>query len=156
MLMGRWDILDHVDDGRIVHIGQPAWDRHLTAEVDHVVAVLSARGAEVVLFTMPYIDPTNETMNGSLSPYDSPTRVDEFNHILEEVAARHPGVVTVIDLNRILDPYGTFQTVVDGVTVRWADGIHISKPGGEWLQARVLPTIAQLGLDARAGGHGST
>jgi hypothetical protein len=156
MLMGRWDILDHVDDGRIVHIGQPAWDRHLTAEVDHVVAVLSARGAEVVLFTMPYIDPTNETMNGSLSPYDSPTRVDEFNHILEEVAARHPGVVTVIDLNRILDPHGTFQTVVDGVTVRWADGIHISKPGGEWLQARVLPTIAQLGLDARAGGHGST
>jgi hypothetical protein len=155
MLMGRWDILDHVDDGRIVHVGQPAWDRHLTSEIDHVVAVLSARGARVVLFTMPYIDPSNETLNGTLSPEDSPTRVDEFNRLLEGVAERHRDVVTVIDLNRILGPHGTFQTVVDGVTVRWADGLHISEPGGEWLQARVLPTVAQLGLDVRDRSAGS-
>ena len=29
VLIGRWDILDHVDGDRIVHIGEPAWDRHL-------------------------------------------------------------------------------------------------------------------------------
>jgi hypothetical protein len=80
--------------------------------------------------------------------------VDQFNHILDVVAGRHPGVVTVVDLNRILDPQGQFRTVLDGITVRWADGIHISKQGGEWLQARVLPTVAQLGLAARAAGHG--
>ena len=57
--------------------------------------------------------------------------------------------MTVIDLNRILDPHGSFQIVVDGVPVRWADGIHISEPGGEWLQARVLPTVARLGLAVR-------
>jgi peptidoglycan/LPS O-acetylase OafA/YrhL len=152
VLIGRWDILDHVDGGSIVHIGEPAWDRHLTGEIDHVVQVLSSHGAKVVLFTMPYIDPPDETLNGALSPEDSPTRVDEFNHILAEVAARHPGVATVIDLNRILDPAGHYQGEVDGVTVRWADGIHISKQGGEWLQARTLPTIAQLGLDVRARG----
>jgi hypothetical protein len=150
VLMGRWDILNHIDGNRLVHIGEPAWDVHLTDELDHVVAVLSAHGAKVVLFTMPYIDPSNETLNGTLSPYDSPTRVDEWNHILDEVAAHHRGVVTVIDLNRILDPHGHFQTDVDRVVVRWPDGIHISKQGGEWLQPRVLPTIAQLGLDARA------
>jgi hypothetical protein len=150
VLMGRWDILNHVDGDRLVHIGEPAWDVHLTDELDHVVAVLSAHGAKVVFFTMPYIDPPNETLNGSLSPYDSPTRVDEWNQILDVVAAHHRGVVTVIDLNRILDPHGQFQTDVDRVVVRWPDGIHISKQGGEWLQPRVLPTIAQLGLDARA------
>ena len=149
VLIGRWDILDHVEGNAIVHIGQPAWDRHLTSEIDHVADVLSAHGVRVVFFSMPYIDPTNETLNGALSPEDSPTRVDEFNHLLAVVAARHPGRVSVIDLNRILDPHGEFQSVIDGVTVRWADGIHISKPGGEWLQARVLPTIAQLGLSAR-------
>ena len=39
-----------------------------------MVDVLSAHGAKVVFFTMPYIDPTNETLDGALSPYDSPTR----------------------------------------------------------------------------------
>ena len=150
VLIGRWDILDHVDGDQLVHIGEPAWDRHLAAELDHVVEVLSSHGAHVVLFTMPYIDPPDETLNGVLSPGDSPIRVDEFNHLLADVAARHPGTVTVIDLNRILEPSGHFQSEVDGVTVRWADGVHISKQGGEWLQARVLPTIARLGLDVRA------
>ena len=50
------------------------------------------------------------------------------------VTAVDPGVVTVVDRNWMLDPDGHFQSVVDGVTVRWADGIHISKDGGEWLQ----------------------
>jgi len=152
VLIGRWDILDHVDGTATVHIGQPAWDVHLTQEINHVVEVLSAHGAKVVFFTMPYLDPPDETLNGALSPADSPTRVNEFNHIVRDVAARHPGVVTVIDLNKILEPSGHYQAEVDGVTVRWADGVHISKQGGEWLQARVLPTIAQLGLDVRAGG----
>ena len=149
VLIGRWDILDHVVGDTVVHIGQPAWDRHLTAEINHVAGVLSSRGVKVVFFSMPYIDPTNETLNGALSPEDSPTRVDEFNHLLAEVAARHPGTVSVIDLNRILDPHGVFQSVIDKVTVRWPDGIHVSKPGGEWLQARVLPTVARLGLEVR-------
>ncbi|HEY4928822.1 MAG TPA: SGNH hydrolase domain-containing protein, partial [Acidimicrobiales bacterium] len=154
VLIGRWNILDHVDGSQIVHIGQPARDRHLTEEIDHVATVLSAHGAKVVFFSMPYLDPPDETLNGGLSPEDSPARVDDFNRILAEVAARHPGVVSVIDLNRILDPTGHFESKIDGVAVRWADGIHISKEGGEWLQARVLPTIAQLGLDARASGAG--
>jgi hypothetical protein len=146
VLIGRWDILDHVEGDTIVHIGQPAWDRHLTAEINQVADVLSSHGVKVVFFSMPFIDPTNETLNGALSPEDSPARVDEFNHMLAVVAARHHGTVSVIDLNRILDPHGVFQSVIDKVTVRWPDGIHVSKPGGEWLQARVLPTIAQLGL----------
>ena len=151
VLIGRWSILDHVDGDHLVHIGQPAWDRHLADELDHVVQVLSAHGAKVVFFSMPYLDPPDETLNGALSPADRPDRVDAFNRLLAATAARHPGTVTVVDLNHILDPSGHYQGQVDGVTVRWADGVHISKPGGEWLQARVLPTIAQLGLDVRAG-----
>ena len=61
----------------------------------------------------------------------------------------------MVDLNKQLDPEGHFQTVIDGMTVRWADGIHISKPGGEWLQPFILPTVAQLGLAARGAGAGT-
>ncbi len=152
LLAGRWDVTDHLVGGQSVSIDQPAWNHHLEAEMNQVVAVLSARGAKVVLFTMPFIDPPDEEPDGALYPENEPSRVDEYNQILERVAARHPGEVTVVDLNRILDPAGRFQTVVDGITVRWADGIHITKAGGQWVEPAVLPTVAQLGLDARASG----
>jgi len=151
LMAGRWFITDHLVAGRTVSIDQPAWNRHLEDEIDQVVAVLSARGAKVVLFTMPYLDP-QEAPDGSVWPENRNARVDEYNALLRRVAARHPGTVTVVDLNRILDPAGHYQAVIDGVTVRWADGIHVSKPGGEWLEPHVLPTIAQLGLEARAAG----
>ncbi|MGH9081051.1 MAG: acyltransferase family protein [Acidimicrobiales bacterium] len=150
LLLGRWDITDHLDDGRIVHIGQPAWNAHLTAEIEQVVHLLSAHGAKVVLLTMPDLDPSQEAPNGSQYPENDPNRVTEFNRILADVAKRNSDVVSVIDLNRMLDPKGHFQTVEDGVTVRWADGIHISEPGGEWLAPQILPAVAQLGLDHRA------
>ena len=54
--------------------------------------------------------------------------------------------MTLVDLNAVLDPHGRFQTVVDGVVARWPDGIHITPAGGQWLQPRVLPTVAELGL----------
>ena len=152
ILMGRWDITNQVLDGRIVSIGQPAWDRHLEDELDQAVQITSAHGAKVVLFTMPYVDPSNEAANGSTFPENEPVRTDEWNQLIEDVAARHPGVVTVVPLERLLDPQGRFQPVVGGVTVRWADGIHITKAGGEWLQPQILPTVAQLGLEARASG----
>ena len=95
--------------------------------MNQVVTVLSARGAKVVLFTMPYIDPPQEAPDGSLFPENRNSRVDEYNQILDRVAAAHPGDVTLINLNKLLDPAGHFQTVVDGVTVRWADGIHVTR-----------------------------
>jgi peptidoglycan/LPS O-acetylase OafA/YrhL len=150
LLVGRWDITDHFDHGHIVSIGQPAWDAHLESEINDAVSILSSHGAKVVLFTMPYIDPTSS--NGVTYPENSPQRVDEFNDIVKKVAAKRREVATVVDLNALLDPHGKFQPVIDGVTVRWADGIHISEPGGLWLQPRVLPTVAQLGLDARSAG----
>ena len=154
LLAGRFEITDHLVGGQVVSIDQPGWNRHLTDELDQVVGVLSARGARVVLFTMPYLQPPEEAPDGSTYPENRTSRVDEYNQILRRVAARHPATVTVIDLNAILDPGGRFQTVVDGVTVRWADGIHVTRAGGQWAAQFVLPTVAQLGLDTRAAGGG--
>jgi hypothetical protein len=36
------------------------------------------------------------------------------------------------------------------VVARWPDGIHVTVAGGEWLQSRILPTVAELGLSERA------
>ena len=150
LLLGRWDITDHLLDGSVVHIGQPAWDAHLERELDQVVTLLSSTGARVVLFTMPDLG-LPPGPDGTRYPENDPARVAEFNALVASVAAHRSDVVTLVDLNRLLDPAGHYQSVIDGVTVRWADGIHISNAGGQWLQPAVLPVVAELGLQVRAG-----
>ena len=149
LLTGRWTITDRVVDGATVHVGQPAWDDHVVAEYEDIVGFLATRGVKVVLFNLPYFDPPQEAPDGSAFPEDRPDRVTAFNRDLARVATAERGRVTLVDLNAILCPHGRFQTVVDRVVARWPDGVHITVPGGEWLQPRVLPTVARLGLEAR-------
>ncbi len=78
-------------------------------------------------------------------------RAVAFNDVLEGVARHRGSQVTLVDVGRMLDPSGQYQSVVDGITTRTTDGIHISVPGGEWLQPQILPTVVQLGRRARAG-----
>jgi peptidoglycan/LPS O-acetylase OafA/YrhL len=149
LLIGRWEVSDHLYHGRWVHVGDPVWDRHLTAELDQAVAILSSTGAKVVIFTMPYLDPPEEAADGTPFPENDPARMQAFNKLLIGVADSHRNRVTLIDLNKLLDPRGVYQSVVDGVTVRSTDGVHLTKAAGEWLQASILPTVATLGLAAR-------
>jgi len=150
LLIGRFELADHYYHGTWMHLGMPVWDRHLEGKLDRAVSVLSAGGARVVLFTFPYIDPPLAQPDGALWPENRPDRVKRWNQLLDQVAATHRSTVTLVDLNRILDPQGHYTATVDGVSVRWPDdGIHISTAGGEWLQPRLLPTVGELGLEAR-------
>jgi len=151
LLTGRWSITDRMVAGRDVHVGQPAWDDHMVAEYTDIVRTLAETGVKVVLFTLPFFAPPEEAANGSIFPENQPDRVVAFNRDLVRVAATARGQVTLVDLAALLSPHNRFQTVVDGVTVRWPDGIHVTPAGGQWLQPRVLPTVAQLGLAVRTG-----
>jgi len=151
LLTGRWSLTDRVVDGQRVHVGEPGWDAHLVAEYSDVVRSLAAQKVKVVLFNLPYFEPPQTAPDGAPYPEDQPSRVVAFNRDLAKVAASDKGQVTLVDLNRILCPHGRFQTVVDGVVARWPDGIHVTPAGGEWLQPRLLPAVATLGLDARSG-----
>ena len=151
LLTGRWTIADRVVDGTTVHVGDPSFDAHVVAEYSDIVSFLASRGVQVVLFNLPYFDPPQEAADGSVFPENQPARVTAFNRDLARVAARERGKVTLVDLNAILCPHGRFQTVVDGVVARWPDGIHVTPAGGRWLQPRVLPTVALLGVRARTG-----
>jgi peptidoglycan/LPS O-acetylase OafA/YrhL len=150
LLLGRWEVTDHLYQGHWVHVGDPAWDRHLTSELDQAVGILSAGGAKVVLFTMPYVQPPYERADGTPYSENDPVRMDAFNRLLSGVAAAHKGSVTLIDLNRLVDPSGHYQRVIGGVTVRSTDGIHLTMAGSVWLQPDTLPTIGELGLSGRA------
>ena len=161
LALGRWEVADHLYQGKWTHVGQRDWDRHLVAELTEGVKILSADGARVVLFTMPYVDPPQESPDGSPFSENLPSRADAYNRLVNEVGRADPGVVTVIDLNKMLDPKGQFTMTIGGVTARWSDGVHVSLPGGELVQPKILPTVAALGLAAKVtpapapGGIGS-
>ena len=149
VFLARLDIVNRDIGGKWEHIGDPSYDAYLEYQMTTAVEVLSAGGGKVVFLTTPYYD-TGEQPNGQPWPEDDPARVDEYNAMLRRVAAQHPGVVYVLNLNKIADPDGHFQPVIDGVPVRYTDGIHWTFAGDAWLAPRILPQIA-LAAEGTAG-----
>ncbi len=152
LLLGRFELADSNLNGKWVSVGDVQWDNVLLGYLRRVVSVLSSSGAKVVIFTFPYIDPPLEQANGDPWPENMPSRVNAWNALLRQVADEYPKTTTLIDLNHILGPDGNYTNVVDGVEVRLpSDGIHVTIAGGEWLQPRILPQVAALGLTTTQG-----
>ncbi|HXN58813.1 MAG TPA: SGNH hydrolase domain-containing protein [Acidimicrobiales bacterium] len=148
--LGRWEVADHLFEGRWVHIGEPLWDAHLETELQQAIAILGEFGARVVLFTMPYVDPSDRQPDGQPWSENTRARARAYNALVEQVARSEPGHVSVIDLNKMLDPDGAYCPTVDGVRVRWTDGVHVSRAGGLLLQGQILPVIGRIGLEDEA------
>ena len=102
--------------------------------------------ASAKMLTSPYFR-GEERPDGNRWSEDDPARVDRFNQILRETVARHPGRVTLIDLNRLVSPGGRYVRTIDGVDVRAADGIHFHPEGADWLAG---PLLQQLEAKGRA------
>jgi hypothetical protein len=151
LLIGRFELADHIRNGLVVNLGQPSWDTHLVGQLDQAISIFTAHGAHVVIFTFPYIDPPGVQPNGDSYPENLSSRVDIWNQLLRQSVTANPKTTTLIDLNRMLDPDGHFTYTVDGIGVRWPhDGIHVTVAGGLFLQQRILPEIALLGLQVRS------
>ena len=148
--LGRWEITDHLLDGRWVHIGEPVWNDHLASDLQSAIAIFHSFGAKVVLFTMPYVDPSDRQPDGQPWSENTPARVQAYNALVRQVAQTHPGVVSVIDLNKMLSPDGVYTSSLSGVDVRSTDGIHISVGGGELLQRQILPAVDRIGMEDEA------
>jgi hypothetical protein len=148
LLIGRFELADHIRNGKLVYLGQPAWDAHLVSQLDQAIDIFAADGAHVVIFTFPYIDPPDEQPNGDPWPENVPSRVDIWNQLLSQAASANPSTTTLINLNQMLDPDRHYTYTIDGIAVRWGngDGIHVSKAGGLYLQPKILPEVAELGL----------
>jgi hypothetical protein len=148
--LGRWEVTDHLLDGQWVHIGEPAWDQHLANELQAAITIFHTFGAKVVLFTMPYVDPSDRQPDGLPWPENTPARAQAYNALVRQVAQSDPGEVSVIDLNRMLSPDGVYTATLDGIDVRSPDGIHVSPAGGELLQRQILPLIDRIGMEDEA------
>jgi peptidoglycan/LPS O-acetylase OafA/YrhL len=145
ILLDRWELMDRKLNGGYQHVGQPGYDAYLTGQLDRAVAVAGSRGAHVVLLTAPYTHRA-EAPGGGLYPEDQPARIDAWNALLRDEAARHPQSVTVLDLNHLVCPAGTFTWSVEGVRVR-SDGLHFTPAGVQRVIAPwLLPRLGSLAL----------
>jgi peptidoglycan/LPS O-acetylase OafA/YrhL len=144
--LGRWEVSDRIIDGHWTRIGQPAWDNLYAKELSKAIRILSARGAHVVIFTLPYIAQTTEAPNGTPWDINQPVRTNEYNALVRKVVARSSGAASVYDLNHVADPHGVYTSYLDGIRVRNGDDEHFSLLGGKLFRPLILPTLVQLGL----------
>jgi hypothetical protein len=139
ILVGRWETMNRVLNGRWTHVGDPAFDAHLRSQLDRAILVAGARGARVVLATEPY-NRRGEQLDGSLYPEDQPQRVTDWNRVLRSVAAAHSGVM-VVDFGARVSPGGQFTFTAGGVRVR-ADGVHLTPSGVQsWIAPWLWPQL---------------
>jgi peptidoglycan/LPS O-acetylase OafA/YrhL/lysophospholipase L1-like esterase len=141
---GAYDVRDHKIDGSWVHLGQRSFDQRMATTLRSDIEMLSRNGATVALMTAPYYHQP-ERADGSTWPEDDPARVDSYNHILRQMAAEFPGTVLIVDAHAKLSPHGRFTQTIDGVNVRFSDGIHVTPEGARWMGPWVLRQIEQAG-----------
>ena len=146
---GEYEVRDQRLGGAWQHIGTPAVDAREIRALRQATAVLGSDGAHVVLLTAPFYQQP-EQGNGQAWPEDDPARVDRYNSLLHQVAATSQGRVTVLGLGAELDPDGHYTSTIDGVVVRFADGIHVTPAGAALVSPWLLTTAAGLGTANRA------
>jgi hypothetical protein len=146
---GEFEVRDHFIDGTWMHIGDPIFDRLEMARLESAVHVLRSTGAVVVLLTGGYYrQPEQE--DGQPWPEDNPQRIERYNAMLRQVAAMYPSGVVVENLNKHLNPSGRYQQTLDGVDLRYQDGIHVTPAGGRLIAHWLLTQVHQLGTANRA------
>jgi peptidoglycan/LPS O-acetylase OafA/YrhL len=144
LVFGWWDAMDRMYQGTWQHLGDPAFDAYERAQIERAVSVLDSTGAHVALMTSPFYD-SGEQLDGQPWDEDAPARVDLLNTMIESVAAMHPGTVSVVPLNRYLDPDGRFTWKIDGELMRFADGVHTTEAAGTYLAPKILPQLLSMG-----------
>jgi peptidoglycan/LPS O-acetylase OafA/YrhL len=148
ILAGRWETHTVLRGGEHLNITQPGFQADVAAGLARAVRIASADGARVVLLTAPCTD-SGEQPNGSPWPEDSPARLAIYNAIVDRVA-RTTGA-SVLDLHAMVCPNGTYQQVIDGVTIRSPDGVHFAvgpNGAGPYLAPRILSVLVAEGRQA--------
>jgi peptidoglycan/LPS O-acetylase OafA/YrhL len=130
LIVGRWEVVDRMNEGRWTDIGETGYEEYLRGELNRALDILGSTGARIVVTTEPY-NRRAEKPDGSLYPEDDPDRVDEWNALLRSVVKKRPNV-TLLDLNDKLGPNGVYTNWVGGIRMR-SDGVHPTPQAVEWL-----------------------
>jgi hypothetical protein len=149
---GRWELVDRLYQGKWTNILQPSFAAYIKAQLEKAAAVANNAGLPMVFLTAPCTDEP-EQPDGDAWPEDNPVRRDTYNRLLRQIAAAHPGTVSVDDLDKAACPGGRYASTVQGVVIRTVDdGVHFTPQGGVFLAPALMPPIVAAGRAQMAGG----
>jgi peptidoglycan/LPS O-acetylase OafA/YrhL len=144
LLAGRWEVVDREYKGKFTNILNPTFAAYVKHQLELTSSLVNASGAHMVFLTAPCTD-EGEQPDGAPWPEDSPARLAVYNNLVHQVAAEHPATDSVVDLHQASCPGGKYSTVVRGVTIRRADGVHFTDAGGVELAPYLMPAIVASG-----------
>jgi peptidoglycan/LPS O-acetylase OafA/YrhL len=140
--LGYRDQFDWKINGKVVHLGQPAYDKYIKSQINHLVDVLGAGGTKILFLSIPYTHPP-DLPDGSPAPAASPERHARINSMLDAAARHHPKTVSVLDLDQTVSPGNHFNANVNGQLCRF-DGVHFSAYCSELVESRVLGEVRKM------------
>ena len=123
-------------NGRMVHLGQPEFDRYLQRQMEAYVTALTRGGTKVAFLTVPWSHPP-ALADGSAAPYGSAARHRQINAMLRGIVARHPQTVRLLDVDSVVSSGNRYRSSVNGKLCRF-DGIHFTIYCGQLLQPLLL------------------
>jgi peptidoglycan/LPS O-acetylase OafA/YrhL len=154
ILLDRWELMDRKLDGVYQHVGQPGYDAYLRSEMDLALSIVGSRGAQVVLLTAPYTRRA-ERPDGGLYDEDRPERVNAWNDLVRDMAARKPEQTTVLNLNARVCPNGAFTWDIGQLRIR-SDGLHFTPEGvRQWIAPWLMPQLAAIATGSNAVKRGN-
>jgi hypothetical protein len=126
---GYWETQERQFNGTYTTLANPAYAAFIQDNLAQAVQIAHSGGGAVILSTSPYF--SDGTPN---------SLVDDYNQIVRSVAAEF-SYVSIDDLFTVLDPGGAFSMVVDGLTARGPDGVHITQGAVDTL---IEPALNQI------------
>ncbi|HTT87495.1 MAG TPA: SGNH/GDSL hydrolase family protein, partial [Acidimicrobiales bacterium] len=142
ILVGRWEVADRTSNGSWTNIEDPAYAAYVKQQLQYATEVAGSGGAHVVLMTAPCYD-SGEQPNGDPWPEDSAERLSIYNRIVRQVATSAPHT-SLLDLDALVCPGGSFEQSIDGVQIRQPDGVHLALGSGVYLAPRIWPLVASV------------
>ena len=139
-------------DGHVVKSMTPAHLRLVRAGLERAVGVLTRRGAVVVLVHILPRGPADECLSVRTSRQRRCTttvaadrHATAYNALFDQVAARHPANVKVIDVTDLLCPGGRCPVTAHGITLR-GDPLHLTTVASEWITPYLYARLRRVGI----------
>jgi hypothetical protein len=140
--LGWRDEFDFRWNGRVVHIGQPGFDRYVRHRIDQYIRTLGRGGVPILFLSVPWGDPA-PMPNGSPQPAQSATRHVEINKMLATAVAQNRGHAQLLDIDNTIAPHDHYQATLNGNLCRF-DGVHVTVYCSTLLRNVVLPRLDNM------------